>query len=91
MAETLIRDLAPLTVLASRPDGVECFIALAGGLARSSKTIRYLTPTNMRYKVGQFAVLNGIDGSEQTLWPRQLWTQSNIGKALDAGALFADD
>lgn len=85
---TPVRDLEHLTELASRPDGLECFISLAGGIARSSKIIRYLPPRK-GYKVGQFDVTNEIDDSFQTLWPKQLWTQSNVGDALDLGALIA--
>ena len=90
MAALPIRDLAHLIELASRPDGVECFISLAGGAARSSKSIRYIPPREGR-KAGQFDVFNNIDDTWQTLWPKQLWTMSNIGTALDAGALYADD
>lgn len=90
MAYTLIRDLEHLTELASRDEGLECFISLAGGAARSSKTICYLSPRE-GYKVGQYDVFNDIDDTWQTLWPKQLWTQSNIGYALDVGALYASD
>ncbi len=86
----LIRDLTHLTALASRPEGVECFIVLGGGIGRSTKQIRYIAP-RPHYHVGQYDVCNEIDGSWQTLWPKQLWTQSNIGIALERGALFAQD
>lgn len=90
MSASPIRDLLHLTALASRPEGLECFYSLAGGAARSSKVIRYLSP-RPGYKVGQFDVFNNIDDTWQTLWPKQLWTQSSIGAALDAGALYAEN
>jgi hypothetical protein len=83
-----ILDLAELIALASRAEGLRCFISLAGGLARSFKTIRYLPPQGAA-RTGKFDILNEIDDTWQTLWPKQLWTQSNIGAALDGGALFA--
>jgi hypothetical protein len=86
----VIRDLAHLTALSSRPEGLDCHIVLAGGLARSSKHINALGPRSGQ-KVGRFDVFNEIDDTWQVLFPRQLWTQSNIGAALDAGALIADD
>ena len=81
-----IRDLAHLIEL-STDLWLDCYIALAGGLARSSKQIYYMPP-QLPWKTGKFLVLNEIDDTEQTLWPKQLWTRSNIGYALDKGALY---
>lgn len=89
MARQVIRDLAHLIALSSRPDGLECHIELANGLARSSKRIYYLPPTGNQ-KAGRFEIVNEIDDSEQTLSAKALWTQSNIGQALDKGALILD-
>ena len=90
MAAIRIRDLAHLTQLAAaREDGVECSILLAGGAARSRKTVRWLPPYG-QWRTGRFEVVNHIDDTAQVLWPSQLWTQSNIGAALDAGALVAE-
>lgn len=84
----VIESLDELIALASRPKGLDCFIVLAGGAARSSKHIDYLAPSG-RYRVGRFDILHEIDGVWQTLWPKQLWTMSNIGEALDKRALVA--
>jgi len=63
-------------------DGLDCFIALNGG-ARSSKHI-WLDGK-------QFEVINHIDDTEQCLSEKELWTESNIGEALDKGALYKDN
>lgn len=62
------------------------FIVLAGGLARSSKTISY------DKKAGVFKVKNEIDGTRQQLTEQQLFDSNitNIGKAMNYGAFFAD-
>ena len=62
------------------------FIVLAGGLARSSKTIGY------NKKAGVFNVKNEIDGTRQQLTEQQLFDTNltNIGKAMNYGAFFAD-
>lgn len=56
-------------------------VMLAGGLALSRKTIR-------QTKTGWWHVLNDIDDTEQRLTDEQLWTESNIGEALDKRALL---
>ena len=57
------------------------FIALNGG--RSSKDIFF------NYEENQFSVFNYIDETEQNNMDTiKLWTQSNIGPALDCGALY---
>lgn len=83
----LITSLEELTVLASRPGGVEIAILLADGSLRSTKHLTYLAPAGRYYRTGRFEVLNEIDGTWQTLWPSQLWTRSQIGEALDKRAL----
>lgn len=60
----------------------DCFISLAGGLARSSKTVEFMTDEN------KFLVYNDIDGSDQTLTAEELSTESNIGEAIQKGALY---
>jgi hypothetical protein len=52
-----IKDIEHLRKLASRPNGVHCFIALNGGL-RSSKDISYLGNT--------WKITNYIDGTMST-------------------------
>jgi hypothetical protein len=89
MARQAVRDLAHLIALASRDEGLECYVELAGGIGRSSKTIRYMAPVG-RFKVGRFEVFNDLDETWQSLWPKQLWSLSNIGLALDRGALVID-
>jgi hypothetical protein len=54
-------------------------ILLAGGMAISRKTIRL--------RGGKWQVKNHIDGTRQTLTDAELWTESNIGEALDKNAL----
>ncbi len=55
-------------------------ILLAGGLAYSRKTIR-------RGRGRRWIVKNHIDDTTQTLTSEQLWTESNIGIALERRAL----
>lgn len=56
-------------------------ILLAGGLAHSRKTIR------MTGVLGRWRITNHIDDTRQTLTDAELWTESNIGTALDHLAL----
>ena len=65
--------------------GVDCFISLAGGAARSSKTITYC-PTD-----DTFDVFNEIDGTYQELTWDELATLSNIREAMEKGAFYAYD
>ena len=77
-----INSLTELKKFAQAEEGVECFIALNGGF-RSSKRIWYNPKTNL------FDVFNEIDDSDQEdLHSSQLWNESNIGEALDKGALW---
>jgi hypothetical protein len=55
-------------------------IMLAGGAAISRKTIRL--------KTKRWEIANHIDGSRQRLTDEELWTESNIGEALDKHALL---
>lgn len=41
-------------------------------------------------KEGSIYVLNMIDDTEQELMPNELYTQSNIGKAIDSGAFYLE-
>jgi len=56
-------------------------LCLQGGLS-SRKTITFGTR-------GRFHIVNHIDGSEQTLNQRQLYSHSSIGRAMMAGAFVA--
>lgn len=56
-------------------------IMLAGGLALSRKTIR-------RGTGGSWRIANDIDATLQELTDEELWTESNIGIALDRRALL---
>lgn len=80
----LIKNLNDLKALISQkePDGLECFIALRGG-ARSSKRIRYSSALKL------FEVYNEIDDSFQELKAEELFTQSNVGLALEGDALYS--
>jgi hypothetical protein len=75
-----VKSIEQLKKLASNENGVDCFIALAGGLARSSKQVWYLN--------GKWEVFNSIDDTEQVLTDGQLHTDSNIGEAIDKGCLY---
>jgi len=55
-------------------------LALQGGLF-SRKTIRLLSD-------GRFRVVNHIDETVQKLTGRQLYTESNIGRAMKCGAFI---
>jgi len=61
----------------------EFFVSLAGGNVRSSKNIWF--DENSR----SFTVYNEIDGTTQECTESQILTETNIGKALESGALFA--
>lgn len=56
-------------------------ILLGSGSAYSRKTIHH--------RNGHWAITNHIDETTQTLTDDELWTASNIGQALDQGALVA--
>ena len=70
----LIKSLTELKKLAT-DKVLECFILL-NGIARSSKNIRY----NKKTKI--FEVHNEIDDTIQFLTEKELFTDSNIGKAI---------
>lgn len=76
----LIRNIQELKELASDEDGIECFIALADGIARSGK--------NIYYQENMFYITNEIDESEQDLTEEELHTKSNIGEALLKKSLY---
>lgn len=65
----------------SKEGPIECFILLRGGL-RSSKDIDYDSVKQ------RFTIYNSIDDSEQYLSEKELHTDTNIGMALDNGALY---
>jgi hypothetical protein len=83
----VIKNLDELTTLAAAEGGVEVAISIAGGAVVSSKRVHYLPPREGK-TTGRFWVWSEIDDTEQTLWPKQLWTLSTIGEAMDRGALF---
>lgn len=58
-------------------------IMLAGGLAISRKNIHFLS--------GRWVIFNEIDNTTQSLLDPDLWSQSNIGEALDKRALLDMD
>lgn len=65
-------------------EGADFFIMLHHGL-KSSKHIRY-------YDIDKkFDVINMIDGSVQRLTEKGLFTKSNIGEAIEKGALYLDE
>lgn len=69
--------MSELTELAK--DGLDCFIALGGGL-RSSKRIEY--------NCTHFVIFNEIDGTFDRLYPAEVENDSTMGKAIRDGALF---
>lgn len=97
-----LKKLAAAATRGGDGDGLDVFIALAGGMGRSSKTIRYYPPSDPKtcpacvasrnkrcYECSRpWLVWNDIDDSRQQLSDRGLWTSNHIGEALDKGALF---
>lgn len=80
---TKIKNLSHFKRLAYRQGGLDCFIALAGGMMKSSKHIAFDGIT--------YYVFNEIDGTEQKLKKDvELFTRSNIGEALKKGILYAE-
>lgn len=77
----MIKDFDHLQDLLNENDGhLECYIILKGGL-RSSKTIQF---DGVNYHVH-----NEIDDSWQDdLTKEQVLEETNIGKALEVGALY---
>lgn len=74
-----VADLAELKQLA-RAQRITADIALAGGLAYSRKTIRL--------RGRKWFITNHIDDTRQVLTDEELWTASNVGRALDSQALI---
>jgi hypothetical protein len=66
----------------SKDEPIDCFIALADGTCRSSKSVFY----DSEKKV--FSIINEIDDTEDILTPKQLHADSNIGEAIDKGAFY---
>lgn len=84
MEPTQIKDLNHLIELCDKnsESGVECFIALNGGL-RSSKVIWYDGES-------LWSVMHEIDGTEEDdLTLEQLKINTNIIDALEKGGLYA--
>lgn len=79
-----IKSIEELRGMLEESGRVECYIALQGG-ARSSKII---WPDGVRNGVPVYEILNEIDDSAEFLTEPELWTLSNIGEALDKGALY---
>ena len=82
---TQIKNLEHLKeVLSEREDCAELVIKLNGGL-RSTKVMSYDGET--------FYILNAIDDTEQELTETQLMDRhyTNVGYALQQGALFLED
>jgi hypothetical protein len=83
---TKINTLDELKTLAAEDGGAECFVALAGGLMRSSKHFWYDAESAERWNI-----LHEIDDTE-TAYPDDvtfLNAESNIAEALRVGALYA--
>ena len=78
---TLVTSLEHLRSLASEGT-IEARIALAGGVAFSRKSIEW-DRESLRWHV-----VNHIDDTYQRLTDAGLWEHSNIGTAIDRGALF---
>lgn len=78
MTATPVKGLADLKARVAA-GGHDFGIMLAGGMAYSRKTIKTAK--------GRWVVKNHIDDTRQTLTDGELWTESNIGEALDKGAL----
>jgi hypothetical protein len=79
-----IKSIEELRGMLEESKRIECYIALQGG-ARSGKIIQL---DCVRDGVPVYEVFNEIDDVEQLLKEPDLWTLSNIGEALDKGALY---
>jgi len=78
-----IKDLPELKVLALGEEPVECFIAL--GCGRSSKRISF----NENGSKETWWIANEIDDTEEYFsTDEDFLTQTNIGTALERGALY---
>ena len=77
---TSIKQLKDL--IAKQENGLECFIALNGGI-RSSKQIWF--------NGKKFEVYNFVDDTEQKLTEAELFTKSNIGEAIKKHALIMEE
>jgi len=73
-----INDLKKLSI-----NGTRFFISL-GGILRSNKFVEW------QPKKKRFYVMNEIDGTEQELKPKELYTDSNIGKAIKTNRFYVD-
>lgn len=79
-----VKDLEDLRARA-RGHVVRVRLALNGG-AYSRKSITWHNSTDG----GRWYVTNHIDDTKQTLTDEQLWSESNIGKWLDGGAVWVE-
>lgn len=66
----------------SKDESIDCFIALMGGICRSSKSVFYDSEGKT------FSIINEIDDTEDVLTAKELYTNSNIGEAIDKGAFY---
>jgi hypothetical protein len=80
MAYRALKDLDELKALTTDTT-CEVSIALGTGSILSVKQISY-RPLTKRFKI-----FHEIDGTTQSLTAEELWTKTNIGEALDKGAL----
>jgi len=80
MSYEKIETIEELKRLSGTQEGLDCFIALAGGAARSSKHIYHDS--------NGFNVLNEIDGSYDDMTEEQLVNDSFLGEALKKGCLY---
>jgi len=80
-----IKSIDELKQIADNEDGAECYIVLAGGLAKSSKLIKYHEPND------KFYIINYVDSTTQELKPKQLLNKkyTNIGEAIIKNAFYA--
>jgi hypothetical protein len=79
-----IESLEELKRLAS-DQAIDCYVILAGGLARSSKKITYMPSEDM------FDIMNYIDKSEQEVKTDQLKYKTILIEAIEKKCLFTDD
>jgi len=79
-----IKSLDELKTLSSNEEDyyLDCFISLAGGIARSSKQIHY------DYDDKLFEIINEIDGSFEELSEEELKNNTNIYDAIEGGAFY---
>ena len=79
-----IENLDMLKEMVAEEGCLDIVIILTGGLRSSKHIDGYDSEDDI------WSIFNLIDDSEEDLTSKELWTVSNIGEAIDKGALFRE-